>query len=53
MPDFPIETKKRVLYKEYRKYLREVPNLYSESNIRDFKVKSFEEWLEYRKSGNY
>ena len=51
--DFPVETKLRGLYKEYRKYLRDLPKLFNDTTIKNAKVKSFDEWLAFRKDGNY
>jgi hypothetical protein len=53
LPDFPIETKTRALYRDYRKYLRDLPKLFSEENIKTAKVKNFKEWQDFRYNGNY
>ena len=52
LPDFPIDTKTRALYKEYRSYLRNVPALYDDSSVKTAKIFSFDEWLKIKKSGN-
>ena len=51
--DFPIDTKLRTRYKEYREYLRALPKMYNEDNIKTYKVKTFEEYLEWKRSGEY
>lgn len=53
LADFPIDTKLRGLYREYRVYLRDLPKLFNEETIKTAKVKSFEEWLEWKKSQVY
>jgi hypothetical protein len=53
LADFPVDTKTRGLYKEYRKYLRDLPKLFNEETIKNAKVKSFNEWLEFKKNGIY
>lgn len=53
LSDFPIDTKLRGLYREYRLYLRDCPKLFDEETIRSAKVKTFNEWLEWKKSQVY
>lgn len=53
LADFPIDTKTRAQFKEYRQYLRDCPKLFNEETIKDAKVKTFEEWIAWRKSGAY
>ena len=53
LSDFPIKTELRARYKEYRQYLRDLPTLYSEDTIKQAKVKSFDEWLEWKRGGAY
>lgn len=51
--DYPCDTKTRGHYKEYRKYLRDLPKLYNDETVKNAKVKTFEEWLDWRKGGEY
>lgn len=53
LADFPIDTKLRGLYREYRVYLRDLPKLFNEETVKTAKVKNFEEWLEWKKSQVY
>lgn len=53
LADFPIDTKLRGLYREYRTYLRDLPKLFNDETIKTAKVKNFEEWLEWKKSQVY
>lgn len=53
LADFPADTKTRKKYKEYRDYLRNLPKMYSDENIENAKVKSFDEWLEWVSGGEY
>lgn len=53
LSDFPITTQKRTHYKNYRAYLRDLPKLYDDNTISKAKVKTFEEWLDWQKSGEY
>lgn len=53
LPDFPIDTKTRGLYREYRQYLRDCPKLFDDENIKQAQIKEFSKWLEWKKSGNY
>lgn len=53
LADFPLDTKTRGLYRDYRKYLRDLPKLFNEETVKTAKVKSFTEWLEFRANGTY
>jgi len=53
LSDFPIPTKERGLWREYRQYLRDLPKLYDDKTISSAKVKTYSEWLEFRRSGVY
>ena len=53
LSDFPIDTALRSKYKEYRQYLRNLPKMYNDETIKQAKVKSFKEWLEFRENGTY
>lgn len=53
LADFPIDTKLRGLYKEYRQYLRNCPSMFDETTIITAKVKNFDEWLTWKKSQIY
>lgn len=53
LADFPLDTKVRALYREYRKYLRDCPTLFNEETIKTAKIKSFEEWQEWKRGGVY
>lgn len=52
LPDFPVDTKLRGIYKEYRQYLRDCPKLFTEATISTAKVKTFEEWREWKRRGS-
>ena len=48
LADFPLTTNNsRVLYREYREFLRNLPLNYNDSTISNYKVMSFEEWKEF------
>jgi hypothetical protein len=51
--DFPIDTKVRGQYREYRVYLRNLPKMYNEESVKTAKVKTFQEYLEFRRNGDY
>lgn len=51
--DFPIDTKTRGQYREYRVYLRSLPKMYSEESVKSAKVKTFQDWLEFKRNGDY
>lgn len=53
LPDFPIDTKLRSKYKDYRQYLRQCPALFSDETIKSAKIKSFVEWCEWQRGGVY
>lgn len=53
LSDFPLDTKTRGLYKEYRQYLRNLPKMFNNETIKNAKVKTFEEWYEFRQNGTY
>jgi hypothetical protein len=53
LADFPLDTKTRSQYKDYRKYLRDLPPMYNDDSVKDFKVKTFQEWLAWRRGGDY
>lgn len=53
LSDFPIDTKLRGKYKEYRQYLRDLPKLFNTETVKTAKVKTFEEWLECKRNGSY
>ncbi len=53
LSDFPIDTKLRGKYRDYRDYLRTLPKIFNDETIDKAKVKSFEEWLEFRKNWEY
>ena len=53
LADYPISTTIRGKYREYRQYLRDCPKMFSDSSIFQAKVKTFEEWLEWRRNGDY
>jgi hypothetical protein len=42
--DVPMETKDRMRYREYRKYLRDRPRSYIDDNIKNYIVEDFESW---------
>lgn len=44
LPDAPISSELRQLYKAYRQYLRNLPNSYDDSSIAGFQVQTFEEY---------
>lgn len=51
--DFPVDTKVRGQYREYRVYLRSLPKMFNEETVKSAKVKTFQEWVEFRKNGDY
>lgn len=53
LPDFPLDAKNKTLYREYRSYLRNLPSMYNDTNIDKFKIKTFDEWREFRRNGDY
>lgn len=54
LADFPIDTKTRAHYREYRQYLRDLPKMYTENAIHTQKVKNFQEWKDWKNShGEY
>jgi len=44
LADSELEQKTKVEYREYRKYLRRIPELYKKGQVAELKVMSFEEW---------
>ena len=44
LPDVPITTKLRGVYREYRKYLRNKPTDYKDETVKDWKIQDFEEF---------
>lgn len=53
LPDFPITTQIRGLYRQYRQYLRDITKLYNDQTVGEAKVKTFEEWKDWKRSGDY
>lgn len=53
LADYPIDTKQRTKYRDYRQYLRDLPKLYNDSTVSKAKVKTFDEWLEWKRGGEY
>lgn len=53
LSDFPIDTKLRTKYRDYRDYLRNITKMYSDDTIEKAKVKSFEEFLAWKRGGDY
>jgi hypothetical protein len=53
LPDYPIATQERAKWKDYRQYLRDCPKLFNEQTIKDAKIKTFDEWLNWKQSGTY
>jgi hypothetical protein len=53
LSDFPLSTQDRVKYKDYRQYLRDCPKLFNEETVKTAKVKTFVEWLDWKKAGIY
>ena len=53
LADFPLSTQDRSKYREYRQYLRDITKLFNEETIKTAKVKTFVEWIEYKKNGIY
>jgi hypothetical protein len=49
LADAPLATNDRKLYREYRKYLRDVATYYNDSTILQAKVMTFEEWREWKR----
>lgn len=53
LSDFPIDSKNRAKYREYRQYLRDLPKMYNDNTISKAKVKNFQEWSDWKNGGNY
>lgn len=47
LPDFPLDTKTRGLYKDYRKYLRNLPSMYTDNTIGTAQVLDFNSWKSF------
>jgi len=47
LSDFPLTTKERGIYREYRDYLRNLPLNYNDSSIDRFNIMNFQEWKEF------
>jgi hypothetical protein len=45
LADYPIDTTYRSHYREYRKFLRQLPTYYNSNSVDEAKVMSFQEWL--------
>lgn len=48
LADAPVTTSERTMYREYRQYLRDLPTQYNAESIHLWKVKSFEEWKNWK-----
>lgn len=44
LADAPIKPDAKKMYREYRQYLRRLPNGYNDEHIRSYKIESFREW---------
>ena len=44
LADSPLDTKQKMEYREYRQYIRDIPELFKRSQILELKVMSFDEW---------
>lgn len=44
LSDAPISSEGRKLYREYRQYLRDLPSIWSDGQIKEYKVMKFDEW---------
>jgi hypothetical protein len=53
LSDFPVTTTERAKYKDYRQYLRDCPKMFNDQTVKDAKIKTFEEWLEWKRNGTY
>lgn len=53
LADFPLDSKSRGHYREYRQYLRDCPKMFDEVSISSAKVKTFEEWIDWKRSQVY
>lgn len=53
LSDFPVDTRTRGLYRDYRQYLRNLPKMFDNITVKTAKVKTFEEYIEFRKNGVY
>lgn len=49
LADSPISADVKKQYREYRKYLRDLPKSYNDNTITKFKVMSFDAWKEWKK----
>lgn len=44
LPDAPLSNNGKKLYRDYRQYVRDIPELWDRQQISKFEVMSFEEW---------
>lgn len=44
LPDAPLSQNGKKLYREYRQYLRDIPELWDNKQIKELEVMSFDEW---------
>jgi len=49
LADYPLDSKAKALYRDYRQFLRNITNNYNDESIHRATVMSFEEWLEFFK----
>jgi sulfatase maturation enzyme AslB (radical SAM superfamily) len=45
LPDAPLSQEGRKLYRDYRQYLRDIPELWERQQIKKIEVMTFEQWL--------
>ena len=46
LSDAPVSTEGRKLYREYRQYLRDLPSIWQNKQILEYKVMKFDDWKE-------
>lgn len=47
--DCSLNSKQKLMYREYREFLRNITNNYNDRSIENAKIMTFEEWLDYFK----
>lgn len=53
LADAPFVTTEKKLYREYRKFLRDIPLSFDKKSILKAKIPDFETWLEKKREGRY
>lgn len=48
LADYPMDSKDKGFWREYRQYLRNLPTYYSDLTVNDYKIMEFKKWKKWK-----